>query len=198
MKRPWPGTLGVANFFSILGHPFVLLPLTITLSLIGHLRPGKLIAVVAIFSASIILPLLVLIRRKVVSGEWTDMDVSHHDQRGRLYSVALPIIALSIPIFWLLRLPRGLIIGTVVSLFLLIAGMAINRSSKLSMHAMFGAYCMMVLWAVSHTFGLAALALLIAVGWSRVLLGRHTVAQVISGMSLGMAAGVILLWLVAT
>lgn len=198
IKRPSPGTLGVATFFSILGHPLVLIPLTITLSLIGSLRPGRLIAVVAIFTTSIILPMLILIRRKAVSWEWTDMDVSRHDQGGQLYLVALPISAISIPIFWLPALPQGLIIGTVVSLFLLIAGVAINLRSKLSMHAMFRAYCMMALNAVSYTFGLVALLLLIAVGWSRVMLGRRTLAQGISGASLRTAGGIILLWFATT
>ncbi|MEK6280911.1 MAG: phosphatase PAP2 family protein [Acidobacteriota bacterium] len=196
MQRPSTRTLATANMISMLGHPLVLGSLTVTLSLVGHLPAARLLAVVGIFTAAIVFPIWFVIRRKVASGAWTDMDVSDHGQRAGLYSVALSIIALSIPIFWLLELPRGLIIGTLVSLVLLLAGMAINLRSKLSMHSMFGAYCVVILMAVSVAFGLAALLLIAAVGWSRVVLGRHTVAQVVFGMSLGAAAGVVLFWLV--
>jgi membrane-associated phospholipid phosphatase len=41
-----------------------------------------------------------------------------------------------------------------------------------------------------------ALFLLLALGWSRVVLGRHTVPQVLSGAGMGAIAGFVLLRLI--
>lgn len=195
MKRLSPRTLAVATFISILGHPFVLIPLTITITLLGHLSPARTLAIVTIFMASTILPLLFVIRRKVASGSWTDKDVSDHSQRRHLYAVTIPIITFSILIFWALGLPHALVIGTIGSLFLLLAGMAINHWSKISMHIMFGAYCAMALVVTRPIPSLALFLMVGAVGWSRVLLKRHTVIQVISGLFLGGGVGVLLILL---
>lgn len=193
-KPPSRALVAVANFLSLLGHPLVLLPLTIALTLIGNVSPSRLLTIVAIFTASTVVPMLFIIRRKVAAGTWTDMDVSDHGQRGHLYTVALAITAVSIAVFWLLDLPRGIIAGAVISLILLLAGMAINRYSKISMHAMFGSYCVVILSASNPMFGLGAFALVAAMSWSRVVLGRHSLAQVIMGNLLGAAAGILLVW----
>ncbi|HKO97161.1 MAG TPA: hypothetical protein VJU86_09220 [Pyrinomonadaceae bacterium] len=192
-RRPSKNTLFAANILSTVGHPLVLLPLTIALSLLGRLSGTRLIVVVAVFLVSTVIPMLFIIRRKVAAGIWTDMDVSDHGQRGGLYNVAVPIILISIVVFWLFEFPLGMIVGALVSLALLLAGMAINRFSKISMHAMFGAYCVVILVASSATFGLAAVVLVAGMSWSRVILGRHTIAQVIAGNLLGAMAGVLLL-----
>ena len=191
--RPSKKVLFAANILSTAGHPLLFLPLTIALSLLGHLPGPKLIWTVAIFVASTVIPMLFIIRRKVAAGKWTDMDVSDHGQRGGLYNVAFVIIVISIFVFWLLGFPGGVIVGALVSLLLLLAGMVINRFSKISMHAMFGAYCVVILLAASLAFGFAGALLVAGMGWSRVILGRHTIRQVVAGNLLGAAAGGLLL-----
>ncbi len=191
--QPSKNVLFAANVLSTIGHPLVLLPLTIALSLLGRLSGTRLVVVVAVFLASTVIPMLFIIRRKVAAGRWSDMDVSDHGQRSGLYKVALPIILTSIGIFWVFEFPRGLIVGSLVSLILLLAGMAINRFSKLSMHAMFGAYCVVILLVGSLALGFAGALLVAGMSWSRVVLGRHSIMQVIGGNFLGAAAGV-LLW----
>ena len=194
-RRPSKKVLFAANILSTVGHPLVLLPLTIALSLVGHLSGAKLIWTVAIFVASTVLPMLFIIRRKVAAGRWTDMDVSDHGQRGGLYNVIFAVILISIFIFWFLGFPGGMIVGALVSLLLLLAGRVINRFSKISMHAMFGAYCVVILLAASLAFGFAGALLVLGMGWSRVVLGRHTIGQVIAGNFLGAQGGLLLLLL---
>jgi len=194
-KRPSKNILFAANTLSTIGHPLVLAPLTIALSLLGRLSGAKLIGVVGVFLVSTVIPMLFIIRRKVAAGVWTDMDVSDHGQRGGLYNVALVIILISIAVFWVMGFPRGMIVGALVSLLLLLAGMVINRFSKISMHSMFGAYCVVILLATNLAFGFAGTALVAGMGWSRVVLGRHTIGQVVAGNLLGAAAGGLLLML---
>jgi membrane-associated phospholipid phosphatase len=196
MKMPWLPTLDIAKCISIIGHPFILLPLTITLALFDRVSGVKTFSTVAIYLVSTILPLLVLIWYKVSSGKWADYDVSDQGQRRYFYPVTLAIAALNILLFWLMNLPRALLMGAWVSLFLLLAGVMLNLRWKVSLHTMFGAYCAIALLSNNLVLSVTLLVLVMMIGWSRVVLGRHTVGQVISGTCLGSAGGLVLLWLV--
>jgi membrane-associated phospholipid phosphatase len=188
--------LRLAQILSVLGHPFVLVPLTILLSFAPSQRGGRLFAVLAVFIASTILPLFFIIRRKVSTKEWTDADVSNRQQRQHFYYFTLGILALSIPIAWLLRMPAQLITGTIVSLALLGAGLLINTRLKISMHMMFAAYCAVILARAQLAFLLCALAVLFALAWSRLVLRRHTLSEIIFGLLLGATAGLVFQWLI--
>jgi membrane-associated phospholipid phosphatase len=196
ISAPPSRVLGVARFVSLIGHPMVLLTLTITLVLARNLPPARLVTIVGIFLLSTIIPLCLVMWRKVASGQWTNMDVSDPDQRGHLYSAAIVIIALATLMFWLMSLPHTLFIGSVVSLLLLVSGMLVSRRSKISMHTMFAAYCAVALLGVSIAFSFVLIVMVGLVAWSRLVLKRHTASQVIGGLCLGICAGVLLIWLV--
>lgn len=183
----------VATVISTVGHPFVLLPLTVTLSLAGQMRPAQLFFVGTVYTGSIIVPLIFMIRRKVRRQEWMDSDVSDVRQRWQLYVVTLIVVTLALAVFWLLGFPRPLLLGTIVSLVLLIAGMFINVWSHISMHMMFGGYCAVIACGASLSLSLIASSFLLALAWSRLALGRHTVIQIVSGMVIGAIAGAVLL-----
>lgn len=190
MAAPLKGQRLAATVLSIVGHPFVLLPLTVLMSV----RQSLFIAL--IYAGSTILPLMLVIRRKVRAKEWTDSDVSEPRQRRQFYWIVLVVIGLSIALFSLLHFPRPLIVGAAVSFALLALGMLINLWSKISMHMMFCAYCGVILTRTGVTASVTALCLLLALGWSRVVLGRHTVPQVVSGAGLGVIAGFVLFRLI--
>ena len=182
----------IAQSLSVLGHPFVLLPLTIALSFAGSLPPGRLLVVVGVFLASTILPFVLVIRRKVRAQEWTDADVSNQTERQHFYYVTLVVLALSLPIAWLLRMPTPLITGLGISLVLLSAGLLINRRSKISLHMMFAAYCVVILGRAQLAFVLCSVAFVLALAWARLVLKRHTLTEIIFGLLLGATGGVCL------
>jgi membrane-associated phospholipid phosphatase len=134
-----------------------------------------------------------VIRRKVRAKEWTDHDVSEPRQRREFYWVLLVVIGGSIAVFSLFGFPRPLLVGTSVSFVTLALGMLINRWSKISIHMMFCAYSAIILTRIGVAASLIALCLLLALGWSRVVLGRHTIPQVVSGAGMGAIAGLVLL-----
>jgi membrane-associated phospholipid phosphatase len=171
--------------------------MTIALSLSVSLTPAKVALVVAIYFGLTILPLLLLIRRNVVAGKWTDYDVSDQRQRFRFYSAAIGITAATLLLFFLLGLPRNLVVGVLVGLLLLAIGMAANLRSKLSMHSLFAAYCAMALLLVNVKLSIAMSAILSCVAWSRIVLRRHTPAQVFLGICLGVFGGLVLLLFIA-
>ena len=181
-----------ATVLSVVGHPFVLLPLTVLISL------RKSVMTTLVYAAVTILPLMLVIRRKVRAKQWTDHDVSEPRQRRQFYWIVLAVIGATIVLYLLLDFPRPLIVGTSVSFVLLALGMLINLWSKISMHMMFCAYCGVILGWTGVAALLIALGFLLALGWSRVALGRHTIPQVISGAGLGAIAGLVLLRLLGS
>ena len=139
----------------------------------------------AIAVLATVFPMLFIIRRKVKAGKWSDHDVSDAAERRNFYPLMIAILGFSLVIFYLLGFPRPLLVGMLISLAILTAAMLINHWSKISLHLTFAVYFAVSLLAVNYWMSGGLFVLAIAVGWSRIKLGRHTPAQVVSGALLG-------------
>lgn len=193
MKSEQTNLHKAAQIVSVIGHPFVLLPLTAVIATLQNASPWRAFTIGTITVLATVFPLLFIIRRRVKAGKWSDHDVSEHSQRNNFYTIAIIIVALSCVLFRFLDFPRPLLLGMIISLVLLIIAMIINLRSKISLHLIFASYCAVSLIAVGFWIGAGFILLAIAVAFSRVVLRRHTTAQVVSGASLGTTAGVFLL-----
>ncbi|MET0753696.1 MAG: phosphatase PAP2 family protein [Pyrinomonadaceae bacterium] len=193
MKSEQTKLYKAAQIVSIIGHPFVLLPLTAVIATLQNTSPWRAFAIGTITVLATVFPLLFIIRRRVKAGKWSDHDISEHSQRNNFYTIAIITVALSCLLFRFLDFPRPLLLGMIISLVLLIAAMIINLRSKISLHLIFASYCAVSLIAVGFWVGVCFILLAGLVGWSRVILRRHTTAQVVSGALLGAAAGIFLL-----
>jgi membrane-associated phospholipid phosphatase len=193
MKAEKKILLKTAKVVSVIGHPFVLLTLTVLIATVSSLPLSKALTVGGATLLLTVLPLVFVIRRQVAAGRWSDHDVSDAAERRSFYPVALTVTAASLAVFYVLDFPRGLLIGMLISLALLVAAMLVNRFSKISLHLIFAVYFAVSLCAVGVWIGTIFLVLAAAVGWSRVALERHTLTQVLSGALLGAFAGGVLL-----
>jgi len=182
-----------AKIISVVGHPFVLLTLTVLIAALSTAPLERALTIGAVTVLLTVFPLLFIIRRKVSAGKWSDHDVSDASERRSFYPIALAITAVSMMIFYLLGFPRGLLIGILIGFALQLVAMLINRRSKISLHLIFAVYFAVSLFAVSVWLGATFLLLAALVGWSRVRLGRHSSGQVLSGAILGAIAGIALL-----
>jgi len=66
---------------------------------------------------------------------------------------------------------------------------------KLSLHASFAAFAVLLLWPLNLWYVALASIAAVAICWSRLALGRHTLAEVLGGSFLGAVAGACF-WLV--
>ena len=185
-----------ARIVSVLGHPFVLLPLTVLLATLHTMQPERALKISAVTSLVTVFPLLFIIRRKVITGEWSDHDVSVSAERRGFYPIVIGIVVISYLIFWFLGFPDSLLKAMIVSLALLLIAMLINVWSKISLHLIFASYCAVSLLAVRHWVGVVFMLLAILIAWSRVTLERHSLVQALSGMALGSLGGIVLLRLI--
>lgn len=171
--------LRVARMISVAAHPFVLVPLTISLAS-GNIRWA------AITAAVTILPVFAVMAWKVRRGVWSNYDVSRQDQRSGLYWIAIPVLLGAI---FLLDAPPRFTRGMIAFAAALVIGLAGNRLLKTSMHMMFAAWCTVILARAYPMSLVAMLPVVAALAWSRRRLDRHTLAEIIAGVILGVAAG---------
>ena len=184
----------IAWWVSVLAHPFVLVPVLVALVASRSLPPQRAAAVVAFVMAGSILPLLWMMVRRVRSGAWTDHDVSVREQRRGLYPVALALVTATILLLLLIDPPRPVLHGTVAVLALIGTASIINLWFKVSLHTAFAWFTAVCLYSMSLALGAGASLVALAVAWSRVELRRHTLAEVLGGILLGVAIGVMLLF----
>ena len=128
--------------------------------------------------------------RQVRSGRWQHIDASLPRERGQLnLFLVLLLSGMAAVLVWTGQprlLAQGLGLGAVV---VAVAQLA-RQWLKLSLHAAFGAFAVGLAWP--EVLAVAGLALLAAgVAWSRLVLRRHTRAEVWAGLALGAIAGLV-------
>jgi len=178
-------TIALARVLSIAGHPFLLIPVLVAVAS----RNWKWTAFVA---AGTVLPLLVITIRNVRRGVWSDHDVSHRRERGGLYRVALPCVAVTTVVGYFLGAGPGFMRGLLAALGMLTLGAIGNRFLKISLHTMTAAYFAVVIGKLYPypASTLAVVAFVAAICWSRRKLERHTWAEIAVGLVIGTAAAV--------
>jgi membrane-associated phospholipid phosphatase len=133
----------------------------------------------------IVVPGRLFVRRGLRRRRFSDREVSVRSQRTPLYLFGLTLLALTVAVMAIFRAPRELVAAIAAMLCAALLGLFVNLRWKISVHG--GAV------ATSGTlltllFGPALLALalplVLAIGWSRVVLQQHTPAQVAAGAGL--------------
>lgn len=185
----------IAWWVSVLGHPFVLVPVLVAIVASQSLPPRRAAAVVAFVVAGSILPMLWLMVRRVRSGAWSNHDVSVREQRKGMYPVALALVTATV-LLLLLFDPAGPVLrGTVAVLALIAAASILNLWLKVSLHTAFACFTAVCLSSTSSALGVCAGLVALAVAWSRVELRHHTLAEVAGGLLLGATvAALLLVW----
>jgi hypothetical protein len=180
----------VARWISILGHPFVLIPLLVAAVTVRWLPPERVAVIVGIVLLVSVVPMLLLMSRRVRSGAWTNYDVSVREQRSGMYPVAMAIAGCTTLILWAIGTPRTVLAGVVATLVLIVIASVVNLWLKISLHTAFAVFTAISLISLGWGVTVAGLVLALAIAWSRLELGRHTWPEVVGGALLGAVVGV--------
>ncbi|MBW1603947.1 hypothetical protein JJV70_17930 [Streptomyces sp. JJ66] len=138
----------------------------------------------ALFAA--VIPVLFItfgIRR----GTWADRHLGVKQQRLVVMVFIITSVATGTLLMGLLGAPRPMIALIAAMVVTLVVLMAITVVWKVSVHAAVSSGSVAILALVYGPWLLAAYPLVALVGWSRVALRDHTVAQVWAGTALGAA-----------
>jgi membrane-associated phospholipid phosphatase len=128
-------------------------------------------------------------------GKFTDIDVSKRSQRSGPFIFGLLSAFLGLVVLTLTHGPKNL---QTVLMLLIISGllmMVITFWWKISIHASSLAGTVTVLAYLYGNIVLPAYLLVILVGWSRVVLRRHTTTQVLAGSLLSIALALLIMTL---
>jgi membrane-associated phospholipid phosphatase len=187
---PSPRVVAIARFTSIAGHPFVFIPAAIVFS--GASRPSAAPAGSAgVVAAIVALGMLVIgayVGHGLHTGRWSNIDVSVREQRGGLYRVALGATAAAAVAFAVEGLPVG-VRGSLIAFGLVLVSALVNLRLKISLHVAFAAYAVGIAAGRRLDVLLVASLLAVAIAWSRLVLRRHTPAEVLAGAVAGSIAG---------
>lgn len=175
-----------ARWVSVVGHPFILMPL-LTGIIAYHVLPAEQ-ALIAEFVALgvVIIPAGLLTLYRVRRGMWSDLDVSQQQQRKQFYSLLLPLLVVIVVISSFADVPHTLPLGAAAIGLLVASAYLLNTRIKVSLHTGFAMFVALTLYLINTWVGVGALLLAMLVAWSRVVLRRHTVAEVLVGAFLGM------------
>jgi hypothetical protein len=185
--------LAIARSLSILGHPLVVLPAAVAVLVMhSHASSAALIVSTVCGIAGAVLAYSFW---QVHRGHWQHVDASARAERHSLnLFLAIVLFLGAVMAFYQLSEP-GLSLGLLLSGLLIVVMMLVSPWIKLSLHASFAVFAVLLLWPLKLWY--VALASVAAAGicWSRVLLARHTVAEVLGGGLLGGICGACF-WLV--
>jgi membrane-associated phospholipid phosphatase len=145
------------------------------------------IAIVLIF---VLIPLAFFIRRKVKRREWENIDASNQEERPAFYLVAISLLILLNTIFYFLPGYKDMTKGGLGVLMLLIIHALLNKKIKASLHTAFAIFTTVFLLSINFYAGLIILiAVIPLLVWSRLLLKRHSIREIITGIITGSISG---------
>jgi membrane-associated phospholipid phosphatase len=184
-----------ARFISWIGHPLAFVAASVAVVVGTQLGMHAGLPILLALLLSTLVPTAILLLSGLHSGRWSDADVSVRKERERFFPWAVPFSLAGVIVMYLIHAPAYIIRGGVVTFALFLASWIINSFLKLSLHALFGFYCAMILFRIGAGWGTIAFLLAILVAWSRLFLHRHTPGELITGIALGLIGGFVTGWL---
>jgi hypothetical protein len=130
----------------------------------------------------------VVIRLGIVRGSWHDPHV--RTRQARLIVIPLVMVSVGgcIALFALLGAPPILVGALIAMMTVLVPLFLITLAWKVSVHAAVGSSAVTAFMALLSPWWVLGFAAVGAVGWSRVALREHTVAQTIVGALIGVVS----------
>jgi len=177
-----PSPMLVARFVSnILSPAIISLPLVFLIALYHASSSIAVLSYTCITLFFLSIGPLLYIVIGVRLGKFTDIDVSVRSQRTGPFIFGLASSLVGLLILALAHGPKNLQTLLLITLLSGSVMMIITFWWKISLHSSSVASAVTILAILYGTVVLPAYLLVIAVGWSRVVLRRHTIAQVVAG-----------------
>jgi membrane-associated phospholipid phosphatase len=179
---------GVLNPFLVCFITIMLLVAHATDTLSGALKWG------AVAMALSVLPVLVFVLVQVRRKKLESIFPEERSPRRMIYALASVLAAAGLWVMWYFGAPRLLEVSFLAGLLAVIVFMVINFFWKISLHASFVASSATVLTIIFGAKAAWMFLLLPLIGWARVALKVHTVAQVAAGAVLAVVIVTCVFW----
>lgn len=183
----------LAKYISIIGHPLLTIPVFVIIVMFAYEGFHKALLISFLIVVCVIIPTVIRNYIKTKNGEYTNFDVSVRRQRYSMYLFAISLLVIITIILFNTRQPRNLCLGVLFGLILLIISYIVNFFIKCSDHVSLTIYLSFLIIPTNFFIGIIVLLFSGLIGWSRVVLKRHTIKEVYVGTIIGFIIGFLML-----
>jgi hypothetical protein len=182
----------VARWISILAHPFVMVGLMVGVAASRSGPPRETLRAMSLVALVALVPVALLMWLQVRRGAWQNVDASNARERPALFWVGGAAL-LVLLVYLRLRQPESFLIrGSVAVLAMMGVCALATRWVKVSLHLAFATLAATSLLLLGSPLGWLLVAVLPALAWSRLALGRHRSIELALGVAAGALTGVAL------
>lgn len=173
----------LARLLSVIGHPLVVMSLAAWIALGSGTDPRAWLPLLLAIAVVLVYSFL-----QVRRGRWLHIDAVQPGERRGLNLFLLALFCALAALAWWRGFGHAALLPALAAA---IIGCALltERYCKLSLHLAFAVYAALVFATVHPVPGIIAALLAVAVGWSRLRLGRHVSIDLVAGALAGSGAG---------
>jgi membrane-associated phospholipid phosphatase len=143
----------------------------------------------AAFFLIAILPVLIVSIRQVRRGAWKHVDASERGERPMLYAIGIGASLVMVGYLYVMVPGSPMIRSTLIVLGVLFLCALALRWVKISLHLLFVAIAATAMVLMRSPLAWIYVPLVPLLAWSRLVLARHTVVEVVLGAVIGAATG---------
>ena len=184
----------IAKYISFCGHPLLTLPLFVIITMLATEDIGKASLVIFLIVGCIFVPLFIWLYAKSKNGATTNFDVSDRKQRKSLFVFILPVLMLVTIILYRTGQSKTVCLSVFFGLVITFVSQLVNLRIKSSLHVSMTIYLAFLIMPLNYIAGIIVLLLSVLIGWSRIVLGRHTLKEVLWGGGIGLTIGLIMFY----
>jgi membrane-associated phospholipid phosphatase len=179
----------LANVISTVGHPLLTIPVFLVIVLFSyqHLYNATTISALIIIFFFISISIKMYVGSK--KGTYTNFDVSDRNERQSWYVVALFLLSILILILFYTNQAKAIIWTALFFFLLLLISKLLNYYIKSSLHVSLNVFLTFLIIPFNLYFGIIFLFFVLSISWSRIVLKRHTLKEVIYGGMVGSFIG---------
>lgn len=182
----------IAKCISFCGHPLLTIPLFVTITMFATEDIRKAALVTFLIVGCIFVPLFIWLYVKSKNGTTTNFDVSDRKQRKSLFVFILPVMMLVTIILYFSGQSKTVCLSVFFGLVITFVSQLVNLRIKSSLHVSMTVYLAFLIMPLSYVAGVIVLLISMLIGWSRIVLGRHTLKEVLWGGGIGLTIGLIM------
>ena len=184
----------IARIISIVGHPLLTIPLYVLFVMVGFEDIKRAALNSFLIIGCIFIPLALWLFVKSRNGTNTNFDVSDRKQRKSVFVFIIPILCVVTYILYKTGQSSHLWQSMFFALLLVVILQLVNFNIKSSMHVALNIYLAFLVMTVNYKIGIVILLLTGLIGWSRIVLGRHSIKEVMFGAVIGFTVSIFMFY----
>lgn len=181
----------LAGYISTIGHPLLTISVFAIIAFFYHEPVRRAFFHSLLIIGGIAVPLLVKMYRGTQKGTYTNFDISNKGERQSWYIFPITILAIITALLYLTHQSRAFCLTLLLSLNLLIVSQVVNHFIKSSLHVSFNIFLSFLILFQHAVTGLVFLVFTVLIGWSRLVLKRHSLMEIVAGAAIGLTIGLL-------